>query len=60
MSQRSRSPAARTNRLISKGNCAWRRVNRLAHRLGSKDVPALILAAVDSIPKMTPQAIRSL
>lgn len=58
MSQRNQSPAAKTNKPISKGNLVWKRVNKLAHRLGSKGVPDSIVTIVDHLPNLTPQALR--
>lgn len=60
MSQRCASPAPKSNKPICKGHLGWRKVNRLAHRLGSKGVPAPILASMDSTPKLTPQVIATL
>lgn len=59
MSQRSHSPAAKTNKPISKGNLVWKRVNKLAHRLGSKGVPEPIVRVVDQIPDFTPHTLRA-
>lgn len=38
---------------ISKGNKTWRRVNKLAHRLRNKGVPAPIVDTVDSVSQLT-------
>ena len=38
---------------ISKGSRSWRRVNKLAHRLRNKGVPAPIVDAVDSVPQLS-------
>lgn len=59
MSQRTHSPAAKTNKPISKGNLVWKRVNKLAHRLSSKGVPESIVRIVDQIPRLTPQTVRA-
>lgn len=58
MSSRSHSPVSKTNKPISKGNSAWKRVNKLAHRLSSKGVPASIVEMIEKIHKINPDTIR--
>lgn len=60
MSSRSHSPLSKTNKLISKGNFAWKRVNKMAHRLSSKGVPSNIVNMIEKIPKLNPEIIRSM
>lgn len=60
MSSRSHSPIPKTNKPISKGNSAWKRVNKLAHRLSSKGVPASIVDMIENIHKINPNTIRAL
>jgi|LakMenEpi03Aug12_release.lakeMendotaPanAssembly.Ray.scaffolds.fasta_scaffold81634_1 hypothetical protein len=58
MDQRCHSPIIKSNKPISKTHFGWKKVNKFAHRLSSKGVPASIVAIVDSIPKLTPSLIR--
>lgn len=60
MSSRSHSPMSKINKPISKGNYAWKRVNKLAHRLSSKCVPALIIDMIEKIPRVNPESLRAL
>lgn len=60
MSSRSHSPLSKMNKPISKGNYAWKRVNKLAHRLSSKAVPSSIIDIIEKIPRVNPETIRTL
>ena len=60
MSQTYCSPALKINKPISKGNLVWKRVNKVAHRLSAKGVPASIIAELEHIPVLTPQLIHAI
>ena len=54
------SLASKSNKQISKGNRVWKKVNKLAHRLHSRNVPNAITSMVDNMSNITPDVIRNM
>lgn len=57
MSLRTPSPVSKLSKTISKGGLAWKKVNKLAHRLRNKGVPSSIVDAIESIPRINPNIL---
>lgn len=60
MQTRCPTTALKLAKPISKGNCTWRKVNKLANRLAHKGVPASIVDIVDSTDAFDPTSLASL